>query len=222
MLSLVGLTDFGDSAAMLPAAVLIALWLALGRAWLRMALWCLGFAVLSALVAISKIAFLGWGIGSEALDFTGVSGHAAFAVAILSVGAALSLADRGRRVRWVGTALGAAIGIAIGLSRLVLHVHSPSEVAAGAILGAVLAAIYIWSATYADPAKLRPATLGIVLVLTLATIHGQRAPTQSFLTRVALALSGQTVPHDHADWPATRSLHPPQVASASAGNPVAG
>ncbi|MEI9984010.1 MAG: phosphatase PAP2 family protein [Aliidongia sp.] len=212
MLSLVGLTDFGvfggDAAGRRPDRTLAGAWACLAADGAVVP----GVAVLSALVAISKIAFLGWGIGSEALDFTGVSGHAAFAVAILSVGAALSLADRGRRVRWVGTALGAAIGIAIGLSRLVLHVHSPSEVAAGAILGAVLAAIYIWSATYADPAKLRPATLGIVLVLTLATIHGQRAPTQSFLTRVALALSGQTVPHDHADWPPTRSLHPPQVA----------
>jgi membrane-associated phospholipid phosphatase len=212
MLSWVGLTDFGDSAAMLPAAALIALWLALGRAWLQMALWCSGFAALAALVAISKIAFLGWGIGSETLDFTGISGHTALAVGILSVGADLSLADRGRRVRRVGTALSAAVGVAIGLSRLVLHVHSPSEVAAGATLGAALAAIYIWRATYADPAKLRPATLGILLLLTLATIHGQRAPTQSFLTRVALALSGRAVPYDHADWPAPRSLHPPQVA----------
>ena len=72
MLSWVGLTDFGDSAAMLPAAALIALWLAAGRAWRRMVLGCCGFAVLSLLVALSKLAFLGWGIGqSEAIDFTG-------------------------------------------------------------------------------------------------------------------------------------------------------
>src|SRR5579859_2618182 len=128
MLSWAGLTDFGDSAAMLPAAGLIAAWLAASRAWQQAALWCSGFALLSLLVALSKLAFLGWGIGSEALDFTGISGHTALAVSVFSVGAAVSLGDRRRALRLAGAALGALIGVAIGLSRLALHVHSVSEV----------------------------------------------------------------------------------------------
>ncbi len=215
MLTWWGLTDFGDSAAMVPAATLIAAWLAAGRAWRRAALWAGGFAVLSLLVTLSKLAFMGWGIGSEALDFTGISGHTALAVSILSVGAALSLADRDRTLRWSGVVLGAAIGLAIGLSRLELHVHSVSEVVAGAALGGAVAAIYFWRSAHANPARLRPAVLGGILLLTLGITHGHRAPTQDFLTRMALSLSGRSVPHSRAEWQtdaAGQDGHPSQLA----------
>ena len=200
---------------MLPAAALIAAWLAAGRAWRRMALWCSGFAVLSLLVAISKLAFLGWGIGSQEIDFTGISGHTALAVSIFSVGAALTLADRPRTLRWGGVILGAAIGLAIGLSRLALHVHSVSEVVAGAALGGALSAIYFWGSAHAVPARLYPAALGAALLITLAGIHGERAPTQDFLTRLALELSGRSVPHSRAEWraaAASQGDYPPQLA----------
>jgi len=200
LLSWVGLTDFGDSAAMLPAAALIALWLAAGRAWRQAALWCLGFALAATLVALSKIAFLGWGIGIEAIDFTGISGHTMLAVAVLSVGAAVSLRDRSRPVQLAGAALGAAAGIAIGLSRLVLHFHSLSEVLVGALVGAVLAVSFLWAARHANSARLHPAALGVLLVLTLATIHGERAPSELLLTRAALILSGRSEPYSHAIW----------------------
>ena len=215
MLTWWGLTDFGDSSAMLPAAALIAAWLAAGRAWRQTVLWCGGFAVLSLLVAASKLAFLGWGIGSQDIDFTGISGHTALAVSIFSVGTALSLADRPRVLRWSGAAIGAAIGLAIGLSRLALHVHSVSEVVAGAALGAALAVIYFWGATHAIPARLYPAALGAALLIILAAIHGERAPTQDFLTRLALDLSGRAVPHSRAEWQADaagQGNYPPQLA----------
>ena len=200
MLSWVGLTDFGDAAAMLPAAALIALWLAADRAWHQAALWCLGFAASALLVALSKIAFLGWGIGIEAIDFTGISGHTMLAVAVLSVGAYVSLHDRGRAIQLAGAALGAVGGIWIGLSRLVLHLHSMSEVLVGGVVGATLAASFIWGGRYANSARLRPAVLGALLLLMLATIHGERAPTESLLTRVALALSGRPEPYSHTLW----------------------
>jgi len=212
---------------MLPAAALIAAWLAASRAWRQLLLWCSGFALLSLLVAVSKLAFLGWGIGSEDLDFTGISGHTALAVSIFSVGAALSLADRSRPVRVGGTALGALLGLGIGLSRLALQVHSPSEVAAGAALGATLAAIYFWGSPHAILARLHPAALGGALLLTLITIHGERAPTQGYLTQLALDLSGRSVPHSRADWHSGAAgqdgsppqlAHRPRVSSALVGN----
>src|SRR6202012_6027377 len=138
-------------------AALITAWLVGGRAWRRAAFWAGGFAVLSLLVALSKLAFIGWGVGSEALDFTGISGHTALAVCILSVGADACLADLGRRTRLCAAVSGGAIGVAIGVSRLALHVHSVSEVVAGTLLGGAVAAIYFWGSSHANPAKLRPA-----------------------------------------------------------------
>jgi membrane-associated phospholipid phosphatase len=213
MLSWVGLTDFGDSAAMLPAAALIALWLAAGRAWHQATLWCIGFALSATLVALSKIAFLGWGIGIEVIDFTGISGHAMLAVAVLSVGAAVSLHDRGRAIQLAGAALGAIGGVCIGLSRLVLHFHSLSEVLVGGVVGACLAASFIWGGRHANAARLQPALLGALLLLTFATIHGERAPTEALLTRVALTLSGRPEPYSHAIWRAAAAA--PSITSAA-------
>ena len=195
MLWWVGLTDFGDSAAMMPAALLIALWLVAARAWRHAQFWCLGFAVMAALIAATKIAFMGWGIGIEAIDFAGISGHTALAVAVLSVGAAVSLADRAPPIRLFGAILGGTIGLAIGVSRLVLHVHSLSEVVIGAVVGASLAVAFLRGGSHANSATLRPAALGALLLLTLTTVHGERAPTQGTLTRIALMLSGRTEPY---------------------------
>lgn len=208
MFSWVMVTDFGDSAGMVPATVLLAAWLAANRAWRHVALWCLGFGLLATLVAVSKIAFLGWGIGIQAIDFTGISGHTALAVSVLSVGALVSLNDRPRSVRLAGAALGALAGVAIGLSRLALNLHSASEVAAGFVIGGALALTFAASGRYAPTAYLRPALCGAALLACLALSHGQRAPSQEFLTRVALVLSGRQEPYSRNDW-----LTPPGAAA---------
>jgi hypothetical protein len=110
---------------------------------------------------------------------------------------------------------GGAIGVAIGVSRLALHVHSVSEVVAGTLLGGAVAAIYFWGSAHANPAKLRPAVLGGILVLILGMTHGHRAPTQDLLTRLALNLSGRSEPHSRTEWQAGvagQDGHPSQLA----------
>src|SRR3569833_3357965 len=71
MISWAHITMFGDTVVMLPAAAAIFGWLAIGRAW-RLAFWW-GFLFLLGFffVLATKVAFIGWGIGSEALEFTG-------------------------------------------------------------------------------------------------------------------------------------------------------
>ncbi len=44
--------------------------------------WALIFGFTGGLVCLSKLAFMGWGIGSERYDFTGFSGHSALAASI--------------------------------------------------------------------------------------------------------------------------------------------
>ena len=69
-------TWFGDSGLLLPAAALIALWLASSRrTWPAAALWIVIFGAASTVVLVSKLAFLGWGVGSARFNFTGISGH---------------------------------------------------------------------------------------------------------------------------------------------------
>jgi hypothetical protein len=77
-------TRLGEAQILLPALVSVSAWLAWRVAAPRTAAWWLGLTAVAALVTTAtKLAFIGWGLGSAPLDFTGLSGHAMFAAAVL-------------------------------------------------------------------------------------------------------------------------------------------
>jgi hypothetical protein len=55
------ITAFGGAGLTLPLAITIAIWLALGYSWQRAAAWLGVLAAAIGVVALTKIAFLGWG-----------------------------------------------------------------------------------------------------------------------------------------------------------------
>ncbi|MEB0165436.1 phosphatase PAP2 family protein, partial [Glaciimonas sp. CA11.2] len=122
------ITRLADTTVMLPLAAACTVWLACGRAWRMAFWWCLLFALGLTLVAATKIAFIGWGIGIQALDFTGFSGHAMRTTAVMPVLFYLLLQKSSPTVRTLGVVLGIALGVLIGISRLAVQVHSVSEV----------------------------------------------------------------------------------------------
>lgn len=138
------LSELGNSTWLLPAATLIALvgglsgWLP----WPAVRRWLGATALVALVVLASKIAFLGWGIGSKALDFTGFSGHAAMSAAVYpTLLAWLGQALDPRHRRWPGAAVGIALALLIAASRVPLHAHSVSEVILGAALGLAASAV---------------------------------------------------------------------------------
>ena len=76
------LTLLGDVAVMLPLAVSVAVYLIAARARRTALYWCCWFGGAMIFVVISKLAFIGWGLGIASLDFTGFSGHAARVCAV--------------------------------------------------------------------------------------------------------------------------------------------
>lgn len=189
-------TDFGDSAAMLPAAALLAAWLLVeGRARAAI-LWCVLFASQAVLVAATKIAFRGWGIGIEALDFTGVSGHSALACSVIPIGCMLAVQRYSRAVQLAASAFGAAAGLAIGVSRVALAQHSWSEVIAGCALGSGVALLFIMLVDRVRPTERLPTSLAAGLLLAVVLLmHGTRASSDRLITRIALHLSGHSAPY---------------------------
>jgi hypothetical protein len=136
------------------------------------------------------VAFLGFGYGIAALDFTGFSGHSMFAWSILPVIAAI-VAGR------FGAAVGVVLALLITYSRVDLGAHSWSEAIAGMALGAAAAA---WTlADYlAHPGAVRaPWWLPLLLVawLTLLPMHAPPSRTHSLVVAVSLKLSGRTRPY---------------------------
>jgi membrane-associated phospholipid phosphatase len=194
------LTNFGDAAAMLPAAAAIAAWLAAGRAWRAVVVWMLVLALASAAVIATKIAFLGWGIGIRSIDFTGFSGHSLLATAVMGIGARLSVQGRSDGIRLLALLLGFAAGIAVGVSRVALEFHSPSEAIAGCLLGICTGVCFVrWSEPLPPPVS-APMRLGAALLLLLLVIHGQRAPTQQWIASFAIYMSGHAEPYTRTVW----------------------
>jgi membrane-associated phospholipid phosphatase len=196
------ITRFGGAGLTLPLAIVIALWLATGHSWRLAAGWLGLLSAAIGLVALSKIAFLGWGIGIRALDFTGISGHATLSSAVYPVAFFLVLLSARGPVRLAGIALGLAAGLTVGLSRVVLDAHSPSETIAGCALGAWVAGTFSVMARNAKPGSWRALPVALSLMILAIALHDVRVPTQHWITRIALHLSGHEHPFVRAHWKA--------------------
>src|SRR6478736_1693940 len=167
-----GLTWFGDSGLLLPLGLLIALWLASSRrTWPAAGLWILIFGAASMLVLASKLAFLGWGVGSARLNFTGISGHTMLSASVWPVVLWL-LASRGTHELRVGLAVfGWVLAACIGVSRLAIYAHSGSEVAAGYALGVAVSASFLALQRRTAHPRLRASLVALSLLLPLAQLQ---------------------------------------------------
>ncbi|MDB5727352.1 MAG: phosphatase family protein [Noviherbaspirillum sp.] len=194
------LTQLGDTAVTAPAAVAIAalLWFeGERRASLR---WAVLFACGSLLVAATKMAFIGWGIGSSRLDFTGASGHAMRAAAIAPVLLHIISRHAPRALRLAATMSGYGFAASIGMSRIVLHAHSCSEVIAGWLIGMTIALCFIaLSGASRQPVSSRRHFAAGMAVMLAAAFHAGPAPTQQWLTQASLYASGHEKPFIRAE-----------------------
>jgi membrane-associated phospholipid phosphatase len=195
------LTRFGESGILLPVGIALALWLTTAAGRLRPAFECLvplGVAVLVTL--LSKIAFIGFGIGIAALDFTGFSGHAMFAAAVYPI-LAYSLLGRARTPGLVaGVAAGYAFALLLAVSRVVVGAHSGSEAASGFLLGAVASGLSLHQLGR-PPQRAAPAVL-LASLMAWLMVTPQVPPlvaSHSLVTRLALQVSGRQTPYTRAD-----------------------
>lgn len=196
MISWMTFTGLGDSAILIPAALVISVWLLADEAWKIAFSWCLLFGAAMMIVIATKVAFLGWGIGSASLDFTGVSGHATRATAIFPVLFYLALQGPPRKSRAIVVLLGWILGLAIAASRVIVHAHSISEAVAGGVLGSMVSLGFLWIADGRLIAIKRRWLLVPSFIFLVATPFIKPAPAQQWITVAALYLSNHDRPFD--------------------------
>ncbi|MEO8598852.1 MAG: phosphatase PAP2 family protein [bacterium] len=202
------ITSYGGSAVMMPAAAAFAAWLALGGAW-RMSLWWCGlFGAGLAVVIASKIAFIGWGIGIPALDFTGFSGHAMRAMAVIPVLFFLVLQNSSMATRRIGVLGGILLGVLIVFSRVIVHAHSPAEAVLGGMLGTAVSLGFIALSCTREKPLLNRALIAATIIGLIGMSYVEPVPSQSVLVKVALALSGHDQPYTRANW---KLRHAPEL-----------
>jgi len=190
-----------------PAGAAIALWLAIGSSW-RLALnWCLLYGAGLGLVVLTKVAFIGWGVGIYTADFTGFSGHAFRSAAVVPVAAFVALRGVSRPLRVAGVALGTAFALLVSFARVEGGFHSVSEAVTGTVLGLMVAFAFIWQAREAPKFVLSWVLVLASLCILAFTPQVEPVDTESVLTTVALRLSGHEEPFTRMDWPSVPPRH---------------
>jgi len=195
------LTYFGDSMLLIPTAVIIALVLPWKSSSQRTVwYWLLAFGLAGLLVSLSKIMFLGFGIGSARFNFTGFSGHSAMSSTLWPVMMWLISGRWPTFWRAVTIAIGYAIPLMVGFSRLVIHAHSVSEVLAGLLLGFTLSSAFLISQRRTVLKGFSALQVGVAFLVPLLLMgHGRVATTQQFLERLSVKLAGLEKPFKRAD-----------------------
>lgn len=189
-------TRLGEAQILLPAAALAILALVdqrQGRPLARR--WLVTLVAAAVLTTASKVAFIGWGIGWAALDFTGISGHAMFAAAVYPLLLGTLAPARPRFVPGLAIAAGAALALLVGVSRVTVQAHSWSEVAAGLTLGGAVGMVSLMRGSLTDFRVRLWVPLASAAWLLVMPIQAPASTTHALVTQVALALSGRPNPY---------------------------
>ena len=208
------ITRLGEAQAVLPPALLTALLRARRpdcRA--RALLWIVLLGTAVALTTASKVAFIGWGIGSADLDFTGISGHTMLAAAVYPVLLPALAGGVSVRTRRYALAAGCVIAILIGVSRYLLGAHSISEILAGWLAGGLVSSAVLTRRTTA-PVRTGPAMpLALALWLTLVAAATPPINTHAIVTRLALTASQRVHPYTRSAMLRNLRARSPRVGS---------
>ncbi|MBB4846020.1 membrane-associated phospholipid phosphatase [Paucibacter oligotrophus] len=207
------LTRLGEAQILLPLVLVAALWLcwrAGEAAFVRR--WLFWLCAAAGLTTASKLAFIGWGWGVEAWDFTGISGHAMFAAASLPGLAWVLARSRGEWMQKCAVGLAFALAALIAYSRLEVGAHSPSEAVLGFVIGS---AASLMSLRQAPALRLHPPAwlpAGVLAALMLLPFHAPPSKSHDWVTRLSLQLSGRSLPFHR--WEPHRRPAAPKAQSA--------
>lgn len=206
------LTFFGDSMLLLPCAAIVFIILLLSPTSRKPTWqWMLLFGGVGAVVCVSKLAFMGWGIGSRHWDFTGFSGHSALSASIWPVLLWLLCGRFSSPVRRTAVIVGYLLAAVVGYSRLVIHAHSTSEVITGLALGFIVSSTFLMLQRGTLPPRLSYRKIAVTLALPLVLINsGTAAPTLGLLERIAVTIAPVEKPFVRADLHKKPQVSAPQ------------
>jgi membrane-associated phospholipid phosphatase len=194
------ISSIGNVVITFSIALTIAIWLLVSREWKSPLQWCVLFGLSMVVVLASKIAFIGWGIGSEALDFTGISGHATRAAAVFPVLFYFGLQRAPRKLNSWSVYCGVLLGLLISVSRVKVHAHSGSEVMAGWLLGSLVSGTFLYvMQTHSVFISRRWLVLCSFSLLFMSPAV-KPVQTDDVITDLALNLSGHSEPYDRSGW----------------------
>lgn len=195
------LTRFGESGIVIPMALATALWWWWASPSRRQPLlaWLMLMGSAAFVTLVTKIAFMGWGLGIVSLDFTGLSGHAMLAAAIYPVLGRTLASPAAIPPRWAIVA-GYVLALLISFSRVVIGAHSSSEVVLGYAVGAAASATALALETRQPPPIPRYWVVAMLAGwLALMPVVAAPSGTHGMVQRLAKTLSDRDPLYTRAD-----------------------
>lgn len=192
------LAQYGGITVMIPAALMIAVWLRYSSPSALRA-WVLTVGITYSMVAASKLLFKGWGLSSQPLDIAVISGHAMNTCLMVTVAISLLARQFNLAWRWPAALLGLTISLGFSAYCVAPYIHPLNEALAGAGLGATAAIAFLWRID-AAPIRLSPRFMGGGLVFLLLCALLPKYNAELLLNRVAVALSGADQAHQEPAW----------------------
>lgn len=164
------LTDFGDSAVLLPLSAVVLIWLLATRS-VGAAIWWLGVLIaFGAIIGGLKMLFFAC---PPAVDVRSPSGHTGFSMLVYGGIAAIIAAQRRSAWSRAGIMLATvALVVGIAISRVTLHMHSRTETLIGFLIGAAAVAVFIFGYRRTTTNRRMMTPLLFAVVLTAAIFHG--------------------------------------------------
>ena len=201
------ITRLGEAQLLLPSALALIAWLVVQGERHSAALWFGLLVVAIAITTATKIAFLGWGIGSARWDFAGISGHVMFAATVFPLLLRGLAAESPVARQRAAVALGYSVALLVAVSRVVLGQHSVSEVLAGLALGGAASALALGFGSVPRRSLPRWLLLGLLLWMVGNPTAVPPAPTHGLVTRLALAMSGREKPYTRGEMMRRERIH---------------
>lgn len=189
----------GSSPLLIPAGLCLIAWMWIGGAKRMAATWALFYSTGLAVVAASKMAYIGWGVEITAIEFRGFSGHAMRSASVAPIFLYLVLHDTCRPVRVAGIIAGLLFGALMAYAVCMYDTHSASESIAGFLLGSATSLGFIRAAVSLAKPVLDRSRVALVsfggITLISATLGMGYDPTYRWLEHAALYLSGNDKPY---------------------------
>ncbi|WP_196803481.1 HAD-IC family P-type ATPase [Thiomonas sp. FB-6] len=175
---MVGITELGDAAVLLPLIVATLAWFVARRLWLSAAYWVGAVGVAQLLAQVIKLALhrprpMPLYAGAQAFSFP--SDHAVMSAVVYGMLAWLLLRRASPRWQRVGGAAAMTLVLLIGLSRVYLGAHWLSDVLGGLAFGVGWVALAAMAYTYHCRERLQERWLAMLLLgifMAAAVVHG--------------------------------------------------
>lgn len=186
-LALQAISDFGDTAVLLPVAVSLVALLWCFQSWAAAAYLSLGFAFCLLTMLILKIGFVAcsvvWHVG-----IVSPSGHASFSAVAYGALGLIAARHAQRRQRPVISVICLLLVAAVAWSRVALGSHSPAETVLGLAVGLLALSLFAVPYMRLRSGRVNAALLfGVVAGLMLA-FHGLHLPVERWIRNLAEAL----------------------------------